>query len=152
MIIKMQVKEYMCNNVCCAKPETKVSDIAKLMNDKHVGCIPICDNQNKVVGIVTDRDIILRSIACDKDAKQTKVSDIMSCNVCTCGPEDQVCDAENKMAQNQIRRIPVVENNKVVGILTMGDLANFNRELGKEEVCTTIENICDCKGQTKNAE
>ncbi len=148
----MKVRECMCDDVCCVKPENKVSDVAKLMCDNHVGCIPVCDNQNKIVGVVTDRDIILRSIACDKDVKSTPISDIMTSNVCCCTPEDQMYDVENKMAENQIRRIPVVENDKVVGILTMGDLAHFNHQLGKEEVCTTIENICDCKGKTKNAE
>ena len=139
----MKVNECMCDEVCCVKSDCKVEEAAKLMCQNHIGCIPVCDNENSVVGIITDRDIILRSIACDKDVKQTPVSEIMSCNVCT---------AENKMAEHQIRRIPVMENNKIVGILTMGDLAHFNRQLGKEEVCTTIENICDCKGQTKNCE
>lgn len=148
----MKVNECMCDEVCCVKPDCKVGEVAKLMCQNHIGCIPVCDNENSVVGIVTDRDIILRSIACDKDAKQTPVSEIMTCDVCTCDCNDEVNTAENKMAENQIRRIPVVENNKIVGILTMGDLAHFNKQLGKEKVCTTIENICDCKGENKNCE
>lgn len=148
----MKVSECMCDKVCFVKPDCKVGEVAKLMCQNHIGCIPVCDNNNSVVGIVTDRDIILRSIACDKDVKQTPVSEIMTCNVCTCGCNDEVYTAENKMAQNQIRRIPVIENDKLVGILTMGDLAHFNRQLGKEEVCTTIENICDCNGNIKNCE
>lgn len=148
----MKVSECMCDEVCSVKPDCKVGEVAKLMCQNHIGCIPVCDNNDSVVGIVTDRDIILRSIACDKDVKQTPVSEIMTCNVCTCNCNDEVYVAENKMAENQIRRIPVMENNKIVGILTMGDLAHFNRQLGKEGVCTTIENICDCKGENKNCE
>jgi CBS domain-containing protein len=148
----MKVNECMCDEVCYVKPNCKTSEAAKLMCQNHIGCIPVCDDNNSVVGIITDRDIILRSIACDKDVKQTPVSEIMTSNVCTCDCNDEVYTAENKMAQNQIRRIPVLENNKLVGILTMGDLAHFDKELGKDQVCTTIENICDCKGQTKNCE
>ena len=66
----MKVKDCMCNQVTCVTPESTVKDCAKLMCNKHVGCIPVCDNNNNVVGLVTDRDIILRSIACDKDTNQ----------------------------------------------------------------------------------
>ena len=149
----MKVNECMCNDVCCIKPDTTINEVAKLMGTKHIGCIPVCDDNDCICGIVTDRDIILRSIACEKDPKTTPVSDIMTCNVCTCKKDDELSNAESKMAQNQIRRLPVCDsNNHVVGILTLGNLAQNDRELGKQEVCTTIENICDCNGQTKNAE
>ena len=148
----MKVSECMCNEVCCVKPDCNVGQVAKLMCQNHVGCIPVCDDNNGIVGIVTDRDIILRSIACNKNTDQTPVSEIMTCDVCTCDSNDEVNSAEKKMSENQIRRIPVLENDKVVGILTMGDLAHYNQELGKEQVFTTIENICNCKGQNKNNE
>lgn len=146
----MKVKECMCEEVCCVKPETNIYEIAKLMEKNHIGCVPVCDNQNCLVGVITDRDIILRSIACDKDVKTTKASDIMTCNVCTCNENDNIVDAENKMATNQIRRIPVVENNKLIGILTLGDLAHYNEETGEDNFCNTVENICGCGGQAKN--
>ena len=140
----MKVKECMCNNVFCVKPETTVVEIAKLMNDKHVGCVPICDN-NAICGIVTDRDIILRTIACGKDVNTTPASEIMSCNVCTCKQDDEISNAESIMANNQIRRLPVCDkNNNVVGILTMGNFAQNECEIGKEQVSTTIEYICRC--------
>ena len=149
----MKVKECMCQDVCCVKPETKVYEVAKLMSENHIGSIPVCDNNNCLCGIVTDRDIILRSIACDKDVKQTPISDIMTCNVCFCKEDDDMTNAQNKMANNQIRRLPVCDNNKnVIGILTLGDLAKIDKELGKQEVCITIENICECNGNKKNAE
>jgi len=148
----MKVKDCMCNDVCCVNPNTTISEVAKLMSQNHIGSVPVCDNQNCICGIVTDRDVILRCIACDKDVKQTPVSDIMSCNVCTCKEDDEMTNAQSKMSQNQIRRLPVCDkNNKVIGILTMGDLAQNDGEIGKQQVCTTIENICDC-GSQKNAE
>ena len=146
----MKVKDCMCGEVCCVKPDTKVYEIAKLMEKNHIGCIPVCNEENCIVGVITDRDIILRSIACDKDVKNTNASDIMTCNVCTCNENDDISEAENKMAKNQIRRIPVVDNNKVIGILTLGDLAHYDKEIGEEQVCNTIENICECGGQAKN--
>ena len=148
----MKVKDCMCNVVCCVRPDANLNQVAKLMSENHVGCIPVCDDDNCICGIVTDRDILLRAVACEKDTKNCPVSDVMTRNVCTCTEDDEMTNAESKMAQNQIRRLPVCDsNNKVVGILTLGDLAQNDRELGKQEVCNTIENICDCNGH-KNAE
>ena len=146
----MKVKDFMCGEVYCAKPDTKVNEIAKMMNKNHIGCVPICDDQNSLVGIITDRDITLRTIACDKDAKTTNASDIMTCNVCTCNQNDDVSEAERKMSTNQIRRIPVVDNNKVIGMLTLGDLAHHYEQIGEDYFCNTVENICECGGQAKN--
>lgn len=141
----MKVKDCMCQNVYCVKPETKINEIAKLMSENHIGCIPVCDNNNCICGILTDRDILLRTVACNKDINTTTASEIMSTNVCTCKEDDDMVNAENKMSNHQIRRLPVCdENNHVIGILTLGDLAQNDTELGKQEVCTTINNICDC--------
>ena len=119
------------------------------MCDNHIGCVPVCNDAQNIVGIVTDRDIILRSIACDKDVKSTPVSEIMTCKVCSCTPDTHIDEAQDLMKKNQIRRIPVMENNKIVGILTLGDLA-ANPNINNEEVTNTLENICNCN--KKNAE
>lgn len=141
----MKVKDCMCENVCCVKPETKINEVAKLMMDNHIGCIPVCDNNNCICGILTDRDILLRTVACNKDVNNTTASDIMSTDVCTCKEDDEMSNAESKMGNNQIRRLPVCdENNHVIGILTLGDLAQNDVQLGTQQVCTTISNICDC--------
>ena len=147
----MKVQDCMCQDICCIKPETKIGEVAKLMSEHHVGCLPVCDNNNSICGIVTDRDLILRCVACDKDVKQTPVSDIMTCNVTTCKKTDDITNAESKMGQKQIRRLPVCDNNnRVVGMLTLGDLANKDNEIGKEQVCDTLESICDCNGNQNN--
>ena len=146
----MKVKDCMCYEVVYLTPESTVEDCAKLMCSKHVGCIPVCDNNKTIVGLVTDRDVILRSIACDKDIKNTLISDIMTCKVCSCGPEEDINEAEKKMSEEQIRRLPVVdENNKIIGIITLGDLCT-NQNVNTEGVCNTLENIC--KYNNKNAE
>jgi CBS domain-containing protein len=146
----MKVKECMCGEVYSVKPETNIYEVAKLMGKNHIGCVPVCDNNNCLVGVITDRDIILRSVACGKNAQNTKASEIMTNNVCTCNENDDICDAEYKMTKNQIKRIPVVDNNKVIGILTLGDLAHHEQEIGENEFCNTVEGICECGGQAKN--
>ncbi len=147
----MKINECMCQDVCFVKPDCNVYDAARIMNENHVGCIPVCDDQKYLVGVITDRDIVLRSVACDKNAKQTPVSEIMTTNVWTCGCEEDISTAQNTMAQNQIRRIPVVDDqNKMVGILTLGDLAHNGKQIGQQDFSTTMENICDCKGNVKN--
>lgn len=147
----MKVSECMCQDVCFVKPDCKVYDAARIMNENHIGCIPVCDENKCIVGVLTDRDIVLRTVACDKNTKTTPVSEIMTTNVCTCGCEQDVYEAENEMAKNQIRRIPVVDSqNKMVGILTMGDLAHNGKKIGEHNFSATLENICDCKGSIKN--
>ncbi len=148
----MKVKDCMCNDVCCVKPNTNLNHVAKLMGENHVGCIPVCNENNQICGIVTDRDILLRAVACDKDTKTCQVSDIMTCNVCTCHEDEEMTNAQSKMSQYQIRRLPVCDsNNQIVGILSIGDLTHHDEQLGKEQVCDTMENICNCDGN-KNAE
>ena len=147
----MKVDECMCQDVCFVKPDCKVYDAARIMNENHIGCIPVCDDNKHVVGLITDRDIVLRTVACDKNSKETQVSEIMTKNVCTCGCNEDVYQAQETMSKNQIRRVPVVnEQNKIVGILTMGDLAHHGQIIGDREFTDTLENICDCKGTIKN--
>ena len=147
----MKVKECMCSEVACVKPDTKINEVAKLMLNKHVGCIPVCDEKNKVVGLVTDRDLILRSLACEKDSKQTPVSEIMTTKVFNVAPDTEVSEAEKIMCECQVRRLPVIENDMLIGIITVGDLAN-NKNISSEEVSETVEKICICKKDSKNAE
>ena len=147
----MKVSECMCQDVCFVKPDCNTYDAARIMCENHIGCIPICDDEKNILGILTDRDILLRAVACNKEAKTTPVSEIMTTNVYTCKETKDINEAQNLMAQNQIRRIPVVDEcNKVVGILSMGDLAQNDKKIGQENVSTTIENICNSKGSVKN--
>ena len=75
----------------------------------------------------------------------------MSCNVYTCQENDEMSNAESKMGQQQIRRLPVCDNqNRIVGILTMGDIAQNNQQLGQNQVCTTFENICGCNNKNNS--
>lgn len=147
----MKVKECMCKEVACVNPSATVSDVAKLMLNKHVGCIPICDNNKNIVGLVTDRDLILRSLACEKDINKTPISEVMTTKVYNVSPDAEISEVSKLMCECQIRRVPVVENEVLVGIVTLGDLAN-NQNVSSKEVSNTVEGICNCHGQNKNAE
>lgn len=147
----MKVKDCMTNSVCNCTPETTIQDVAKKMCSNHIGCLPVCDNTNSIVGLITDRDIVLRSVACGKDSKTTPISEIMTTNVCCCNSNDEVNEAEKLMGTMQIKRIPVLDNNKVVGMITVGNLVNDSK-VTSIEVSNTVENICHCGPNAKNNE
>ena len=142
----MKVNECMCSNVCFCTPDTKISDVAKMMNDNHIGCVPVCDNNKCVVGILTDRDIILRSIACDKDVNNTNVSEIMTCSTICCDLNEDINNVTKTMSEKGVRRLPVTENGKIVGMLTLGDFAK-HQNISSECVGTTLESICNCENK-----
>ena len=122
----MKVRDKMTTNVTYINPESTVVEAAQLMQQHNVGSIPVCD-QTGVIGIVTDRDIIVRNIAHGKNPRNTPVRDVMTAKVATASPDMDVDDVTKMMAQNQIRRVPVVDNNKIVGMLALGDVATDNR-------------------------
>ena len=145
----MRVKDCMNSDVIWAEEQCSIEDIAKLMNENHVGSIPICNNAQNVVGIITDRDIILRTIATGKQANQTKASDIMTQNVIKTSKDTDIAWVADIMAKNQIRRVPVVENEKLVGIVSIGDLLrnkNFSNNQAGECACKI------CSETNQNAE
>ncbi len=145
----MKVKDCMCNEVCCMTPDKTIKDCATLMSTNHIGCVPVCDDSKNVVGLVTDRDIILRGIACDKDVNTTPISEIMTCDVCSCSSDADIAEAQHLMCENQIKRIPIIDNNQIVGILTLGDLS-ANSQVDNTGVGNTLNHICRCN--EKNAE
>jgi len=118
--------EVMTKNPVCCVPDNMVIKAADLMKSDHVGSIPVIENEQtqKLVGIVTDRDLALKVVAEGLDAKSTKVETIMTRKVVTCSPEDDVQKAVDAMSKHQLRRIPVVDdNNKILGIIAQADVA-----------------------------
>ena len=117
----MKVRDVMTSSVDKVTTNTSVVEVAQLMKNNDVGSIPICEG-DKLVGIITDRDIVLKVVAVgEKNSVMAK--DIMNSKVITVTPEQDVHEAANMMSQNQIRRLPVLENGKLVGMLALGDLA-----------------------------
>jgi CBS domain-containing protein len=118
--------EVMTKNPVCCLPDDTVAKAAQLMQRDNIGSIPIIeDEQNqKLAGIVTDRDLAIKVIAKGLDAKSTKVEAVMTRQVVTCRAEDDLQKALDAMAQHQLRRIPIVDNdNRIVGIIAQADVA-----------------------------
>ncbi|HHT65463.1 MAG TPA: CBS domain-containing protein [Clostridiales bacterium] len=119
----MQVKEVMTSNIAALAPNNTILDAAKSMQAHNIGCMPVCNPDGKVAGILTDRDIVVRSLANNGDPKTTLVKDVMTKNVITAQPDMDISTALELLATNKIRRLPVVKNDTLVGILAIGDLA-----------------------------
>jgi len=118
------VQNIMTTNVATVSPNQTIQEAAQLMSQYNVGAVPVVEN-GRVRGIVTDRDITLRSTAQGLNA-QTPVSEVMSTNLVTGRPNMTVQEAASLMSQNQIRRLPIVENNELRGIVALGDIATNN--------------------------
>jgi CBS domain-containing protein len=122
----MKVRDIMTKNVAYINPNSTVVEAAQLMQKHNVGSIPVGD-QTGVIGIVTDRDIVVRNIAHGNNPQNTTVKDVMTSSVTTATPDMDVDAISKIMAVNQIRRVPVVENNMIVGMVALGDVAADNR-------------------------
>ena len=141
----MKIKEFMTKDIILINEDTTVWETAKLMDENEIGSIFITDENKAPLGIITDRDIVLRCVATNKDMKTTKVSEIMTREITGITPDTKVCEASKMMAKNQVRRLPVVENNQIIGVVSLGDLAR-KEEIPTPEVGDTLECICkDCE-------
>ena len=135
-------RDVMTKDVVCCTSDTTVSDVARLMKTEDIGPVLIVDNEQSktLVGIVTDRDIVLKVIADGQDPKTTKVGEVMSKKLVTCYADDDVEKAMRAMAQFQLRRIPVVgENMQLLGIISQADVAT--RVDAPEETAEVVKEI-----------
>jgi CBS domain-containing protein len=102
-----------------------VTEAAKAMAGADVGPIPVIDENGVLCGLLTDRDIVVRVVAEDRSPSTTKVGDVASRDLVTLGPDASVDDAVQAMRDNALRRIPIVDDGRVVGIVSLGDLARY---------------------------
>lgn len=119
------VKEIMTKEVRVCSPHDSVTAAAKIMREINCGSVPVCEGK-KVIGMITDRDIVLNVVADGKDTNNTHCHDCMTSDVITCSPDADVHECARIMADHQIRRLPVVQNEEMVGICAIGDLARVN--------------------------
>jgi CBS domain-containing protein len=111
----------MTDVIACCEPNAHVKEAAMLMKEHEVGSIPVRDDEKKLIGIISDRDIAIRYVA--EEMSEPTVKDVMSTNPVTGKPNMSVSEASNLMAKHQIRRLPIVEDGSLVGIVALGDLA-----------------------------
>ncbi len=117
----MKISQIMTNKVSSVNPNSTIKEAASIMKELNVGSVPVCEGK-KPVGIITDRDIVIRNVANDGDIN-TPVSKVMSQNIVYGNPNMSDQEAADLMSARQVRRLPIVENESIVGIVALGDLA-----------------------------
>ncbi|HJZ53305.1 MAG TPA: CBS domain-containing protein [Gemmataceae bacterium] len=120
----MQVKEAMTRGAECIRPDTTLQEAARKMRDLGVGPLPVCGENDRLVGMLTDRDIAVRAVAEGKDPTRTPVKDVMTQGVSYCYEDEDLSEAARQMGEKQIRRLAVLNRDKrLVGIVSLGDMA-----------------------------
>ncbi|WP_348675769.1 CBS domain-containing protein [uncultured Abyssibacter sp.] len=119
----METKTAMHEGVELCTPDVTVTELAKRMRNGDIGAIPIGEN-DRLIGMVTDRDIVIRCLADDRDATTTTARDVMTEGIAYCKDDDDILEAMQLMQEKQLRRLPVVNKDKrLVGMLSLGDFA-----------------------------
>src|ERR671935_1269286 len=118
----MLVRHAMTDSPKTAKSDMTAADAAALMKQFDVGAVPVVD-QRSLLGLVTDRDLVIRVLANRRDPQTVKLGDILTRSPATVTPDMQLSEARDLMAQHRVRRLPVVKGDELVGILSLGDVA-----------------------------
>ena len=140
----MQVKEVMTRSVACTSPGASLQEAAAKMKSLDVGVLPVCGNDDRLAGMITDRDIAIRAVAEGWDANR-RVGDILSEGITWCFEDQDVEEAARTMREKQIRRLAVLNRDKrFVGMVSLGDLAT---ETGDEHLAgRTLERVSETAG------
>ena len=119
----MKVKEIMTKNVVTVAPEESVEVAARTLTQYNIGVLPVCTAGGKLCGMVTDRDLVTRCIASNRNPGQTTVRDVMTGQVISAQPDMDIGVAAHLMGRQQVRRLPVLDNGKLCGMISLGDMA-----------------------------
>ena len=135
----MLVNEIMSKEVVCVNTVDSVLTTAKLMKEYNIGVIPVVEDKNKVLGLITDRDIVLWLAEHEEFGIRAEAKELMSQNVYSVKPDADITDAIELMKKMQIRRLPVLEEDKLVGMLSIGDIAvHLDNKIEISEAITEI--------------
>ena len=141
------VRDAMTENPRSIGASTSVVEAARLMRDEHIGSLPITDDE-ELVGMITDRDITTRVVAEAADPKMTSVGDVVSRDLISVEPDEELEEAVQLMASHQVRRLPVVENGRLVGIVAQADVALTLRE-NEQRTGQLVEAISEPSGEER---
>lgn len=145
----MKVRDLMTKGVSLIDPDTTLAAAARRMRDQGIGCLPVGEG-GQLVGIVTDRDMVVRAIAAGKDVNRFTVREIMSAEVVSCFDDQGVEEVRRIMAENQMRRLPVLDRRKrLVGIVSLHDLDGGGTKAGPYQV-TFYKRLTSSQGQPRN--
>lgn len=133
-------RDLMSPDPTCVKEDETLVDAARLMRDLDVGALPICGNDNRLKGMLTDRDIVVKCIADGGDPNTVTAGSLAEGDVITIGADDDVREALQTMQEYQVRRLPVIDGYDLVGIIAQADIA---RELSATEVAETVAEISE---------
>ncbi len=122
----MKISEIMSTSTVSVTTEESAALAARLLSRHNIGSLPVCDEDGRVRGVVTDRDIVIRCVAAGDDPENTPVGDIMTGSVISVNPGEDVERAAELMGKGQVRRLPVTEGGKLVGIVSLGDIAKLS--------------------------
>ena len=125
----MLVKEVMNRNVKTVRPEDTVMSAAQTMNQYHIGSLVVVSGPGEVVGILTERDILTDVVATGKSGDKVNVSEIMTPNIITISPDRTLEEAADIMTENKIKKLPVVYNGRLLGIVSATDLIAYEKDL-----------------------
>jgi CBS domain-containing protein len=131
------IKDVMTREVRACEPNATIAEAAKVMAQEDIGPVPIVED-GRLVGIVTDRDIVTKVVAEGRDVNSTTVGDIASRDLVTVSPDDDLEDALGLLAERQVRRLPVVEGDRLVGIVAQADIARLGKDKKTGEVVEEI--------------
>jgi len=141
------VRDAMTENPRSIGASASVVEAARLMRDEHIGSLPITDDE-ELVGMITDRDITTRVVAEAADPKMTSVGDVVSRDLISVEPDENLEEAVQLMASHQVRRLPVVENGRLVGIVAQADVALTLRE-NEQRTGELVEAISEPSGEER---
>ena len=120
----MNVGELMTPAPTCCQPAHTVVEVAEIMKREDVGLVPVVDESSKLIGVLTDRDIVMKVVADGRDPRGTAVSEVMTLHLASCQEHDSVETVMQQMASHQVRRIPIVDSEgTIVGIVSQADVA-----------------------------
>ena len=119
----MKIRQIMTQTVIPIHPEETVAVAARTLTHYNVGALPVCTAEGRLCGMVTDRDLVIRCMAAGKAPETTRVREVMTAGAVTAQPEMEVAVAAHLMGRQQVRRLPVVENGRLCGMVSLGDLA-----------------------------
>ena len=136
----MKIRDVMTNTVVRIHPEESVAVAARTLTHYNIGALPVCGNDGKLCGVVTDRDLVTRCVAAEKKPENTRVRDVMTGNVVAASPDMDVSAAAHLMGRQQIRRLPVVSNGRLCGMVSLGDLAV--NEQSNPDAADALGDIC----------
>jgi CBS domain-containing protein len=144
----MKCKDIMTKYVKMCNPESTAKEAAQIMKAVNAGVVPVVDKTHKILGILTDRDIALNTVAEGKNPNDVQVQDFMQTSVITAHPNDDIDIAIKKMKQYQIRRIPIIDDaSKLVGIISLGDVAVLSHK--EHETFESLEKISEPVSMSK---